>query len=35
MVTTWTKVNGFVAKNWEDVYNHIIDNEVKPTTYER
>ena len=29
------KVNGFVAKNWEDVYNHIIDNEVKPTTYER
>ena len=30
-----SNVNGFVAKNWEDVYNHIIDNEVKPTTYER
>ena len=30
-----TEVDGFVAKNWEDVYNHIIDNEVKSTTYER
>ena len=30
-----SNVNGYVAKNWEDIYNHIIDNEVKPTTYER
>jgi len=30
-----SNVNGYVAKNWEDIYNHIIDNEVKPKTYER
>ena len=30
-----SKVNGFVAKNWEDVYNHIIDNEVQSTNYRR
>ena len=30
-----SNVNGYVAKNWEDIYNHIIDNEVKSKTYER
>tara|TARA_B100000902_G_scaffold181480_1_gene174363 strand:+ start:2050 stop:2667 length:618 start_codon:yes stop_codon:yes gene_type:complete len=30
-----SNVNGFVAKNWEEIYNYIIDNEVKSTSYER
>ena len=29
------KINGFVAKNWEGVYNHIISNEEKPKGYNR
>ena len=29
------KVDGMIAKNWEDVYNHIIDNEVQSTNYRR
>ena len=29
------EVDGFVAKNWEDVYNHIIDNDIRPISYER
>ncbi len=29
------EVNGYVAKNWEDVYNYIISNEEKPKGYNR
>ena len=30
-----TEVDGVVAKNCEDVYNHIIVNDIRPLTYER
>ena len=29
------KINGMIAKNWEDVYNHIIKNEPIPKGYDR
>ena len=29
------KVDGMIAKNWEDVYNHIIKNEPIPKGYDR
>ncbi len=29
------KVDGMIAKNWEDVYNHIINNEPIPKGYDR
>ena len=29
------EVDGFVAKNWEDVYNYILDNEPKEKGYNR
>ena len=29
------KVDGMIAKNWEDVYNHILDNEPKEKGYNR
>ena len=29
------EVDGYVAKNWEDVYNHIISNEPKQKGYTR